>query len=185
MSATSAATFVKKSVGWSIGLSVLMIVAGILAIASPLAAGITINVLVAWLLVFSGCVHLVFSWYTRSTGGFLWELLVGILYIFIGVYLVAHPVAGLKALTIALAIYLLLEATLEFVLGFTLRPLPGSSWLVFDGVLTLILALMIWRAWPSSTEWAIGILVGVSMLFSGTSRLMLSLAARSATSKLA
>ena len=85
MSAPSAATFVKESVGWSIGLSVLMIVAGILAIASPMAAGIAINVLVAWLLVFSGCAHLVFAWYTRSAGGLLWELLLGALYIFIGV----------------------------------------------------------------------------------------------------
>ncbi len=96
MSATSAATFVKKSVGWSIGLSVLMIVAGILAIASPLAAGIAINLLVAWLLVFSGCTHLVFAWYRRSAGGFVWELLIGALYIFIGAYLLVHPVAGLK-----------------------------------------------------------------------------------------
>jgi uncharacterized membrane protein HdeD (DUF308 family) len=185
MSATSAATFVRKSVGWSIGLSVLMIVAGILAIASPLAAGIAINLLVAWLLVFSGGAHLVFAWYTRSAGGFLWELLVGILYIFIGVYLLVHPVAGLASLTIALAIYLLLEAILEFVLGFTLRPLPGSGWLLFDGIVTLILAVLIWRTWPSSTGWVIGTLVGISMLFSGTSRLILSLAARRFTSKLA
>ncbi len=185
MSATSAATFVKQSVGWSIGLSVLMIVAGVLAIALPMAAGITINLLVAWLLVFSGCTHLVFAWYTRSAGGLLWELLVGALYLFIGIYLLVHPVAGLLSLTLALAIYLFLEAILEFALGFKLRPLPGSSWLLFDGILTLILAVMIWRAWPSSSEWAIGILVGVSMLFSGTSRLMLSLAARSVTSKLA
>ena len=185
MSATSAGTLVRKSIGWSIGLSVLMIVAGILAIASPLAAGIAVNVLVAWLLVFSGCAHLVFSWYTRSTGGFLWELLVGILYICIGAYLLVHPVAGLLSLTIALAIYLLLEAILEFVLGFTLRPLPGSGWLLFDGIVTLILAVMIWRTWPSSSAWVIGTLVGISMLFSGTSRLMLSLAARSVTSKLA
>ena len=185
MSATSAAAFVKKSVGWSIGLSVLMIVAGILAIASPLAAGIAVNVLVAWLLVFSGCVHLVFAWYTRSAGGFLWELLLGILYICIGVYLLMHPLAGLMSLTIALAIYLFLEAVLEFVLGFKLRPLPGSGWLLFDGIITLILAVMIWRTWPSSTAWVIGTLVGISMLFSGTSRLMLSLAARSVTSKLA
>jgi uncharacterized membrane protein HdeD (DUF308 family) len=184
MGATSATTFVKKSLNWSIGLSVLMIVAGILAIASPLAAGIAINVLVAWLLVFSGCVHLVFAWYTRSGRGVLGESLLGILYIFIGVYLLMHPVAGLKALTIALAIYLLLEAILEFILGFTLRPLPGSGWLLFDGIITLVLALMIWRSWPSSSEWAIGILVGVSMLFSGASRLALSLAARSVTSKL-
>lgn len=185
MSATSAATFVKKSVGWSIGLSVLMIVAGILAIALPMAAGIAINVLVAWLLVFSGCTHLVFAWYTRNAGGLLWELLVGALYIFIGIYLLVHPVAGLLSLTLALAIYLFLEAILEFALGFKLRPLPGSGWLLFDGILTLILAVMIWRAWPSSSEWAIGILVGVSMLFSGTSRLMLSVAARGVTSKLA
>ena len=185
MSATSAGTLVRKSIGWSIGLSVLMIVAGILAIASPLAAGIAVNVLVAWLLVFSGCAHLVFAWYTRSTGGFLWELLVGILYICIGAYLLVHPVAGLLSLTIALALYLLLEAILEFVLGFTLRPLPGSGWLLFDGIVTLILAVMIWRTWPSSSAWVIGTLVGISMLFSGTSRLMLSLAARSVTSKLA
>jgi uncharacterized membrane protein HdeD (DUF308 family) len=185
MSATSATTFVKKSVGWSIGLSVFMIVAGILAIALPWAAGIAVNLLVAWMLVFSGCVHLVFSWYTRTSGGLLWELLVGILYIFIGAYLLVHPVAGLLSLTITLAIYLFLEAILEFILGFKLRPLPGSGWLLFDGIITLILAVMIWRTWPSSSEWAIGILVGVSMLFSGTSRLMLSLAARSVTSKLA
>jgi len=185
MSAASAASFVKKAVNWSIGLSVLMIVAGVLAIASPLAAGVAVNVLVAWLLVFSGCAHLVFAWNTRSTGGFLWELLLGVVYIFIGVYLLIHPLAGLASLTIALAIYLLLEATLEFVLGFTLRPLPGSGWLLFDGIITLILAVMIWRTWPSNTAWVIGTLVGISMLFSGTSRLMVSMAARSVTSKMA
>lgn len=185
MSAASAATFVKKSVGWSIGLSVLMIVAGVFAIASPLAAGIAVNLLVAWLLVFSGCAHLVFAWHARGGGGFVWELLVGILYIFIGVYLLMHPLAGLASLTMALAIYLFLEAILEFVLGFILRPLPGTGWLVFDGIITLILAVMIWRTWPSSTAWLIGTLVGISMLFSGTARLMLSLAARSVTSKLA
>jgi len=185
MSATSIATFVQKSVGWSIGLSVLMIVAGLLAIASPMAAGIAIDVLVAWLLVFSGCVHLVFSWYRRTAGGFLWELLLGILYIGIGVYLLVHPVAGLASLTFAVAAYLFFEAILEFVLGFTVRPLPGSGWLLLDGVITLILAGMIWRAWPSSSAWAIGILVGVSMLFSGASRLMLSLAARGVANKLA
>jgi uncharacterized membrane protein HdeD (DUF308 family) len=185
MSATSAATFVKKSVGWSIALSVLLIVAGILAIASPLAAGIAVNIFVAWLLVFSGCAHLVFAWYRPSAGGFVWELLLGILYIFIGGYLLMHPVAGLASLTLALAIYLFLESILEFVLGFTLRPLPGSGWLFFDAIVTLILAVMIWRTWPSSTGWVIGMLVGISMLFSGTSRLAISLAARSATSKIA
>ena len=96
-----------------------------------------------------------------------------------------HPVAGLASLTLALAIYLLVEAVLEFVLGFTLRPLPGSGWLLVDGIITLILAVMIWRTWPSSTGWVIGTLVGISMLFCGVSRLAISLAARSVTSKTA
>ena len=185
MSTTSVGTIVKKSVGWSIGLSVLMIVAGFLAIAVPQAAGIAVNILVAWLLVFSGAAHLVFSWHTRTTGGMLWELLLGVLYIFIGAYLLFHPVSGLASLTLALAIYLFAEGVLELILSFRLRPMPGSRWLLFDGIITLILSVLIWRTWPSSTEWVIGTLVGISMLFSGISRLMLSLAARRLVAKLA
>jgi len=185
MSATSVGTIVKKSVGWSIGLSILMILAGILAIAVPQAAGIAVNLLVAWLLVFSGAAHLVFAWHTRTAGGFIWELLLGILYIFVGAYLLFRPVAGLASLTLALAAYLFAKGVLELILSFRLRPMPGSSWLLIDGIITLILGVMIWRTWPSSTEWVIGTLVGISMLFSGISRLMLSLAARHVVAKLA
>ena len=185
MSAPSVGTIVKKSLGWSIGLSVLMILAGFLAIAVPQAAGIAVNLLVAWLLVFSGAAHLVFAWHTRTTGGVLWELLLGILYIFVGAFLLFRPVAGLASLTLALAIYLFAEGVLELILGFRLRPMPGSGWLLFDGVITLVLGVMIWRTWPSSTEWFIGTLVGLSMLFSGITRLMLSLAARRLVAKLA
>lgn len=185
MCATPGAAIVKKSIGLSIVLSVLMIVTGILAIASPMAAGIAVELWIAWLLIFGGCAHLVFAWYTRNTGGFLWELLVGLLYIFVGVYMLMHPTAGLASLTLALATYLFLKAILEFLLGFKLRPLPGSSWLLFDGAITLILAVMIWRTWPSSTGWVIGTLVGFSILIGGASRLAISLAARSITSKLA
>ena len=185
MSATSVGTIVKKSVGWSIGLSILMIVAGLLAIAVPQAAGIAVNLLVAWLLIFSGAAHLVFAWHMRTTGGILWELLLGVLYIFVGAYLLFHPVAGLASLTLAIAIYLFAEGVLELILSFRLRPVPGSRWLLFDGIITLILAVMIWRTWPSSTEWVVGTLVGISMLFSGISRLMISLAARRLVAKLA
>jgi uncharacterized membrane protein HdeD (DUF308 family) len=162
-----------------------MIVAGFLAIAVPQAAGIAVNILVAWLLVFSGAAHLVFAWHMRTTGGILWELLLGVLYIFVGVYLLVHPVAGLASLTLAIAIYLFVEGVLELILSFRLRPMPGSNWLLFDGVITLILGVMIWRTWPSSTEWVVGTLVGISMLFSGISRLMISLAARRLVAKLA
>ncbi len=185
MSATSVGTIMKKSVGWSIGLSILMILAGCLAIAVPQAAGIAVNLLVAWLLVFSGAAHLVFAWHTRTAGGVVWELLLGILYISVGTYLLFRPVAGLASLTLALAIYLFAKGVLELILSFRLRPMPGSGWLLFDGIITLILGGMIWRTWPSSTEWVVGTLVGISMLFSGISRLMISLAARRLVAKLA
>jgi uncharacterized membrane protein HdeD (DUF308 family) len=155
-----------------------MILAGLAAIAIPQVAGITINLLVAWLLVFSGAMHLVFAWHTRTAGGMIWEVLLGLLYAGTGVYLLTHPVAGLASLTLILAVYLIVEGFLEFTLSFVLRPLPGTGWLVLDGIITLALGILIWRSWPSSTEWVIGTLVGISMLFSGITRLMISMAAR-------
>lgn len=185
MSTSSLGAIAKESVGWSIGLSVLMILAGVLAITIPPAAGIAVLVVVAWLLMFSGAAHLVFAWHTRTAGGVIFELLVGILYLLVGVYALLHPVAGLASLTLVLAIYLFVEAVLELTLSFRLRPMPGSNWLLFDGIITLVLAILIWRSWPSSTEWVIGTLVGISMLFSGAARLSLSLAARRMVAKLA
>lgn len=185
MSPPSLVTIAEKSVGWSIALSILMILAGLLAIVVPVAAGIAVTIFVGWLLVFCGAAHLVFAWHTRNTGALIWGLLLGIAYIAVGGYVLFHLVAGLASLTLALAIYLSAEAILEFALSFRLRPMAGSRWLLFDGIITLILAILIWRSWPSSTPWVIGTLVGISMLFSGVSRLMLSLAARTVIAKLA
>ena len=175
----------RKSIRWSIVLSVLMIVAGLLAILIPPLAGIAATIFFGWLLVFSGAMHLVFAWHTCATGGILWELLLGIVYIGVGIYLLLNPIAGLVSLTLGLAIYLLLEGLLELILSYWIRALPGSGWLLFDGIVTLILAVLIWRAWPASTAWAIGLLVGISMFFSGVSRLMLSLTVRRIVSRVA
>jgi uncharacterized membrane protein HdeD (DUF308 family) len=178
MSTSSLGSIARESVGWSIGLSVLMIVAGVLAILIPPVAGIAVLAVVAWLLIFSAVAHLVFAWHMRKAGGVIGELLLGILYLFVGVYALLNPVAGLASLTLVLATYLFVEGVLELVLSFQLRPIPGSNWLLLDGIVTLILAILIWRSWPSSTEWVIGTLVGISMLFSGSARLSLSLVAR-------
>jgi uncharacterized membrane protein HdeD (DUF308 family) len=181
---TSLGTIAKESVGWSIGISVLMIIAGILAIVIPPVAGLTVLLVVAWLLMFSGAFHFVFAWHTRTNGGMVWELLLGILYFAVGVYALLHPAAGLASLTLLLAAYLFVEGVLELVLSFRVRPLRGSGWLLLDGIVTLILGVLIWRTWPSSTEWIIGTLVGISMLFSGVSRLAIALAARRVFSEL-
>jgi uncharacterized membrane protein HdeD (DUF308 family) len=184
MSAHALRIIAREATGWSITVSILMIIAGILAIAIPPAAGIAVVIVVGWLLTFSGAMHLIFAWHTRTAGGMTWELLLGLLYMFVGIYAWLHPVAGLASITLFLAIYLFVEGILEFILFYRLRRLPGSFWLVLDGVVTLLLAVLILRSWPSGTGWVIGTLVGISMLFSGTSRLALSVAAHRAAASL-
>jgi len=169
---------IRKATTWSIVLSVLMIAAGVLAILAPAIAGVAVTVVFGWLLIFSGILHLVFAWRAGHASAVVWEILLGILYGGIGFYLLARPVAGLASLTLALAIYLVFEGVVEFILAFQLRPAPGSGWLVFDGIVTLVVAAMIGSAWPFSSVWAVGMLVGVSMFCSGITRLMLSVAVR-------
>jgi uncharacterized membrane protein HdeD (DUF308 family) len=169
---------IHKSTTWSILLSVMMIAAGVLALLSPAIAGVAVTVFFGWLLIFSGILHVAYAWQSGRPGGIVWEILVGILYGGIGLYLLERPIAGLESLTLALAFYLVAEALLEFLLSLQLRPLPGSGWLLFDGIVTLVLAATIGGAWPISSAWAIGTVVGVSMFFSGVTRLALAVAVR-------
>ena len=186
MGAMSVPIGVRQSAsGWSLALSLLIILAGIAAIAMPWAAAVAVNILVGWLLVFSGAFHLVLAWQLRHHGVAIWEGLVGLLYAATGVFVLARPTIGLISLALALAAYLLAEGILELILYFRLHGVSGSGWFLFDGIVTVILAVMIWRLWPSGSAYVIGTLVGISMLFSGTARLMLTMTARRLTSKTA
>lgn len=176
---------VPKAVNWSIALSILLILAGLIAIVVPEISGLAITLIFGWLMIVSGITHFIFAFKTHTTGGRLWELLIGAVYVFTGVYLILHPVEALFALTLILACYLFFEAIVEFIQYFQLRPRHGAGWLILDGIITLVLAVMIWRSWPASSVWVIGTLVGISMIFSGFSRLMLSLAAKRVLNQIA
>ena len=169
---------IRESATWSIVLSVLMMLSGVLAMLIPAAAGLTVTVMFGWLLIFSGALHLGFAWQGERAGGVFGEILLAVLYGAIGVYMLARPVAGLASLTVAVGAYLVAKGLLEGIIGFKLRPLPGSGWLLFDGILTVAIAALIAVAWPASTAWAVGVLVGVALFFSGLARLMVSTAVR-------
>src|SRR4029079_1255070 len=96
----------------------------------------------------------------------------------IGLYMLARPVAGLASLTLAIAASLVAKGVLEGVIAFKLRPLGGTGWLFFDGILTIAIAAMIASAWPASAAWAVGTLVGVAMVSRGIARLMVATAVR-------
>jgi uncharacterized membrane protein HdeD (DUF308 family) len=165
------------SILWGVSLIIL----GMLAVASPFLAAVAVNGLVAWLIVLAGVVHLTVAFHTREAGSMIWRLLVGLAYVFFGVYLVAHPALGVASLTLVLASLFLVEGIFNVALFFKVRSVQGSSWYLIDGIITLLLGLMIYMQWPSSSAWAIGVLVGVSMIISGVTRVMLSLAVRKVT----
>ena len=169
---------VKKATGWFIAIGVLFIVLGIFAIAEPFAAGLGVTLLVGWLLVIGAVAHFFAAFKGGGAKHVLLQVLVGIVYLIGGLYFLTHTIMGVSTLTLLLSGVILAEGVLEVVAYFRLRSMHGASWMLLNGVVTLLLGGLIWFHWPSSTVWAIGTLVGVNLLMTGISRLMLGLAAR-------
>ena len=163
-----------KSIVWAI----ILIIFGFLAIALPFATSWGVVVVIAWLIVFSGGFQFIHAFQSHGVGHILWKVLVAILYLIVGIYFLLHPLIGVAAFTFALAVFFVIEGVFDLVAYFQNRQAAGSGWILFDGIVTLILGILVWRQWPSSSLWVIGTLVGISMIMTGTTRLMMSLAAR-------
>ena len=165
---------VKRASQRSIVWAVLMLFCGILAIFMPFASSIGLVILLGWLILISAVWHLIFAFQTRGLGNILWRALLAIPYGFVGFYMLWHPLLGMLTLTFLLAIFLLFEGVLEIVLYFNIRKVRNAGWVLLDGIITLILGFLIWAHLPSTSVWVIGTLVGISLIFTGISRIMLS-----------
>ena len=174
----------KKISGVSLVLSILLIVFGILAIALPMVSAIGVATVIGWLVIFAGVTQLVFAFQSSGIGHILWKILVSLVYIVAGGILIARPIATVAALTFVLAIFLCAEGIADVVAYFATRKAGSSSWILLDGIITLVLGFLIWNQWPSSSSWVLGTLVGVSMLMTGITRLMMTLAVRKPASHL-
>jgi uncharacterized membrane protein HdeD (DUF308 family) len=178
MNAATTVGTVRNASGWSMLWGILMFVCGVLAISLPLASSIGIVIVLAWLILFAGISHLIFAFHSHSIGAFLWQVLLAVVYGIAGIYMLMHPLLGVLSLTLILAVFLLVEGIVEIALYFRIRRVRHAGWVLFDGIVTLILGILIWAQWPSSSVWVIGTLVGISLIFSGISRFMLSLGVR-------
>src|SRR4051794_23086598 len=167
-----------KSIVWAI----LLIVFGFLAIALPLATSMGLVLIIGWLLIFSGGFQLVHAFQSKGAGNIIWKVLVGLLYLVVGLSFIVHPLKGVAGLTLVLGIFLIIEGVFDLIASLQTRSAAGSGWVLSDGIVTLILGIMVWRHWPASSLWVIGTLVGISMIMTGWTRLMISLAARRLTS---
>ncbi|MFZ3263323.1 MAG: DUF308 domain-containing protein [Terriglobales bacterium] len=181
MAQNSPVELVRHASTVSILWGVLLIVLGVVAVGSPFLAAVAINAIIAWLIVLAGVVHLMLAFRVHGAGSMIWKLLVGIAYLCFGAYLIMHPVLAVASLTLILASLFLIEGILDIVLFVKMRSMHGSTWVLVDGIITLLLGLLIYTQWPSSSAWAIGTLVGISLIFSGVARVMMSLAVRKAT----
>lgn len=178
MVTSSPGSVISSGSSFPMGWAILLVVVGFFALALPFEAGIAIAIVVAVLVILAGVAHLAGTFAARTTGAFFWRLLVGCAYLVAGVYLLMHPKLSLVSLTLALAILFFMEGVFHLITYFQIRSAPGSGWLLFDAIVTLVLAVMIWRSWPASAVWALGTIVGINLLMSGFTRLMYSRAVR-------
>jgi uncharacterized membrane protein HdeD (DUF308 family) len=183
MTQDAAMKVLKHAVDLSIGSAVLMIVLGTLAIVLPAATGVGMAILVAWIVIAGGFVHWIFVVYAfaaEKAGQALWRFLIAGVYVVAGIYLAAHPALTLVTLTLLLGAIFISEGVIRIVEFFQARSLPGSGWILFDAMMTLLLGIVIMGAWPRDSAWAIGTILGINLILSGFTRLMVSVGARRA-----
>lgn len=166
--------------GWFLALGIVLIVAGLAAITFPLLGTIAVKVLLGWLFLVGGVLMITHAFQAPGWQGFLWELLVGILYAVAGAYLAFFPLTGLLTLAILLAVMFIIEGVFEVMQAFRVRPHEGWGFLLLSGIAALAVGVLITLSLPSSAEWALGLLAGINLLFSGWSYVFLALAGRRA-----
>ncbi len=170
-------TDVREHPGRFIALGIVFVVLGLVAIFVPFFAGVTITILLGWLLVVGGVIEGIHAVVDRRWGGTGWTIFSALISVVAGVLLVAAPLRGKLFITLVLAGFLVAEGALKIGRALTHRGLVVWGWLFLDGLLSLLLGVMLWVHWPSAAAWALGLLVGIELLLSGTSMLALGLGA--------
>lgn len=163
------------------GAGLVLAILGLLAILSPFVTGIAVSYLFGGLLVVGGLVHVGHAITARGWTGSLWQSVLAVVYLVAGVTLLVNPVVGLVTLTILLIAYLVVDGIVEIAFGLQMRSDPRGGWIVASGLVSLLLAGLLWTGFPSTALWAVGLLLGISLLTSGLSMVGLANTGRKAT----
>ena len=167
--------------GWFISVGIVLVVLGIIAMGSPIFTTIAAKVLLGWLILFAGIAQVIRAFLSRNWKGFWGNIIVGLLYVIVGAWLAFYPLAGIIALTVLIAILFIAEGIFQIGIAFQVRPVGGWIWVGVSGVVAIVVGGLIFLGLPSSAKWAIGLLVGINLLMTGWSYLMLSFFARTAS----
>ncbi len=169
-----------ESWGWFLALGIVLLLAGAAAIVFPWVFTIAAKIALGWIFLVGGVVLVMHALSTRAWTGFLWSLLIGLLYVVAGGWLAFFPFTGIITLTILLAALFLAEGALEVMMALRVRPHEGWGWLLLSGLVAIAVAVLIAYQLPDSAVWAIGLLVGVNLVATGVSFVALALAGRRA-----
>lgn len=161
--------------GWFIGLGIVFMALGALAILLPFIASLVTTVVIGWLMLFGGLFEGIHAVQNRRWGGSGWAIASAVLYVVAGLLVIAFPVTGTLTLTLVLAASFVAQGILKIVRAAQHRKMRAWPWLAFDGVLSLLLGLIVALGWPSTAAWALGVLVGIDLLFGGSSMLLIGL----------
>src|SRR5215831_17640892 len=161
---------------------VILVVLGVAAVIIPPIATLAVEIIIGWLFLFSGVVGLVMTFMMRHAPGFWWSLFSGVLAVVVGIALIGWPAGGVLSLTLLLIVFFIMEgvATIMYALDHK-RELSGRwGFMLASGIVDLAVAAIIYAGLPGTAAWAIGLLVGINMLFGGAALIGLAMHARHA-----
>jgi uncharacterized membrane protein HdeD (DUF308 family) len=162
-------------------LGVVTIVLGVLAMFAPMLTGFSVMLMVGALVVIAGIMRMIWAFKAGSLGKGLLVFVLGCLTLLCGVALVANPLFAASVLTLVLTIYFIVDGAAEIAAGLGRRPTSGWGWLVFGGVISIVLGILIWRQAPLAGLWAVGLFLGIKLFLAGLMMLTVGGAVRAAS----
>lgn len=175
---------VRRNWGWFLALGIVQIVLGAIALGESMLMTLFSVVMLGWLLIIGGASSVVHAFLERKWDGFIFDLLTGLFYLVAGFMMVGNPGEAAVTLTLLISLFLMIGGVFRIAEALV-GALPHRFWVLLNGVVTLALGIMIWRQWPFSGLWVIGLFIGIEMLLYGWSLVMLALAARNRPSEAA
>jgi len=165
---------IKGNWGWILALGIVLIVVGSIAVLLPILTSFASAVAFGALLLVGGLFQLVGAFWTRDWSGFFLSLLMGVLWVVVGVLFLRHPGEALLAMTLFLACALMVGGLFRIIGSLSYR-FPHWGWTLLGGAINLLLGILIWQQWPEVALWVIGLFVGIDMIFTGWTWVILSL----------
>jgi len=168
----------REHLGWFIGLGLGLLILGILAVMVPLVATLTVALLIGILFLIGGIMMIVHAVIWRKKHTFVTDIIIGVIYGVVGLLLLAYPLRGAFTLTLLLTAFFFASGLFKIIHAFRVRPASNWGWVLFSGILSLVLGVLLFAGLPLTAFWAPGLMVGIELIFTGWSLLMVSWAAR-------